>query len=48
MKRFFIVGVVSAALLGCAGDSGKISADKITTVLADGTRVFVLSVPAMT
>ncbi len=47
MHRLFAAALVSAALIGCAGQSGSIQKTATSSQLAEGVELVVLKLPAM-
>jgi hypothetical protein len=47
MHRLFAATLVSAALIGCAGQSGSVQKSAVSTQLAEGVELVVLKLPAM-
>ena len=47
MHRLLMAGLVSATLVGCAGNSGSVSATVVSTQLPEGVQLVVLKLPAM-
>lgn len=48
MHRLMSATLVSAALIGCAGQSGTVQKNAVSTQLAEGVELIVLKLPAMT
>lgn len=48
MHRLFVAVLVSAALIGCAEQSGSVQKNAVSTRTADGVELVVLKLPAMT
>ena len=47
MHRLLAATLVSAALIGCAGQSGSVQKSAVSTQLAEGVELVVLKLPAM-
>ncbi len=48
MHRLLAAGLVSAGLMGCAGNSASIPSTTVSSQLADGVDLVILYLPAMT
>jgi hypothetical protein len=47
MHRLLAGALLSAALIGCAGQSGSVQKNAVSTQLAEGVELVVLKLPAM-